>query len=111
MKDASSAAIYGARGANGVVLITTKSGKGKPSLSFNATTSVSTIANRYDLASPQEFMYGIKKTLDEAGFDFSGVGSNDKGYNTDWQDQVFQTAISNSYNLAWGFSNSKSSLK
>lgn len=111
LKDASSAAIYGARGANGVVLITTKSGKGKPSLTFNATTSVSTTAKRYDLASPQEFMYGIKKTLDEAGFDFSGVGSNDKGFNTDWQDQVFQTAISNSYNLAWGFSNSKSSLK
>ena len=100
LKDASSAAIYGARGANGVVLITTKSGKGKPSLTFNATTSVSTTANRYDLASPQEFMYGIKKTLDEAGFDFSGVGSNDKGFNTDWQDQVFQTAISNSYNLS-----------
>ena len=111
LKDASSAAIYGARGANGVVLITTKSGKGKPSLTFNATTSVSTIANRYDLAGPQEFVYGIKKTLQDAGIDASGVGSNDKGYNTDWQDQVFQTAISNSYNLAWGFSNSKSSLK
>jgi TonB-linked SusC/RagA family outer membrane protein len=111
LKDASSAAIYGARGANGVVLITTKSGKGKPSLTFNATTSVSTTAKRYDLAGPQNFMYGIKKTLDESGFDFSGVGSNDKGFNTDWQDQVFQTAISNSYNLSWGFSNSKSSLK
>ena len=111
LKDASSAAIYGARGANGVVLITTKSGKGKPSLTFNATTSVSTTAKRYDLASPQEFVYGIKKTLESAGIDASGVGSNDKGFNTNWQDQVFQTAISNSYNLGWGFSNSKSSLK
>lgn len=111
LKDASSAAIYGARGANGVVLITTKSGKGKPSLTFNATTSVSTTAKRYDLASPQEFVYGIKKTLEDAGIDASGVGNNDKGFNTNWQDQVFQTAISNSYNLAWGFSNSKTSLK
>ncbi|MFM1972209.1 MAG: hypothetical protein RL185_891, partial [Bacteroidota bacterium] len=111
LKDASSAAIYGARGANGVVLITTKSGKGKPSLTFNATTSVSTTANRYDLASPQEFMYGIKKTLQDAGIDYSSVGNNDKGYNTDWQDQIFRTAISNSYNLAWGYSNSKTSLK
>ena len=111
LKDASSAAIYGARGANGVVLITTKSGKGKPSLTFNATTSVSTTANRYDLASPQEFMYGIKKTLQDAGIDYSAVGNNDKGYNTNWQDQIFRTAISNSYNLAWGYSNSKSSLK
>ncbi len=111
LKDASSAAIYGARGANGVVLITTKSGKGKPSLTFNATTSVSTTANRYDLASPQEFMYGIRKTLQDAGIDASSVGNNDKGYNTDWQDQIFRTAISNSYNLAWGYSNSKSSLK
>jgi len=111
LKDASSAAIYGARGANGVVLITTKSGKGKPSLTFNATTSVATTAKRYDLASPQEFMYGIKKTLADAGIDVSGVGGNDKGYNTDWQDQVFQTAVSNSYNLAWGYSNTKTSLK
>ncbi|MFM6993869.1 MAG: SusC/RagA family TonB-linked outer membrane protein, partial [Sediminibacterium sp.] len=111
LKDASSAAIYGARGANGVVLITTKSGKGKPSLTFNATTSVSTTASRYDLASPQEFMYGIKKTLQDAGIDYSSVGNNDKGYNTNWQDQIFRTAISNSYNLAWGYSNSKSSLK
>jgi iron complex outermembrane receptor protein len=111
LKDASSAAIYGARGANGVVLITTKSGKGKPSLTFNATTSVSTAAKRYDLASPQEFMYGIKKTLADAGIDVSGVGGNDKGYNTNWQDQVFRTSISNSYNLGWGYSNSKSALK
>ena len=111
LKDASSAAIYGARGANGVVLITTKSGKGKPSLTFNATSSVSTIANRYDLASPQEFMHGINKTLADAGIDVSGVGGNDRGYNTNWQDQVFQTAVSNSYNLAWGYSNTKTSLK
>ncbi len=111
LKDASSAAIYGARGANGVVLITTKSGKGKPSLTFNMTTSVATPAARYDLANPQEFMYGIKKTLADAGIDVSGVGGNDKGYNTNWQDQVFQTAVSNSYNLAWGYSTGKTSLK
>lgn len=111
LKDASSAAIYGARGANGVVLITTKSGKGKPSLTFNATTSVSTTAKRYDLASPQEFIYGVKKTLQDAGIDVSGVGGNDKGYNTNWQDQVFRTSVSQSYNLGWGYSNSKTSLK
>lgn len=112
LKDASSAAIYGARGANGVVLITTKSGKGKPSLSFNATTSVSNTARRYDLASPQEFMRGIYTTLQDAGItDLTGVGGNDKGYNTNWQDQVFQTAISNSYNLGWGYSNAKTALK
>ncbi len=111
LKDASSAAIYGARGANGVVLITTKSGKGKPSLTFNATTSVSSTAKRYDLASPQEFMYGIKKTLADAGIDVTAVGQNDKGYNTNWQDQVFQTSVSNSYNLGWGYSNGKSALK
>jgi len=111
LKDASSAAIYGARGANGVVLITTKSGKGKPSLTFNTTTSVATTAARYDLASPQEFMYGIKKTLADAGIETTGVGGNDKGFNTDWQDQVFRTAVSNSYNLAWGYSNAKTALK
>jgi iron complex outermembrane receptor protein len=56
-------------------------------------------------------MYGIKKTLQDAGIDVSGVGQKDLGYNTDWQDQIFQTAISQGYNLAWGYSDAKTSLK
>lgn len=65
LKDASAAAIYGSRGANGVILITTKSGKGgkKGQFSFSANTSVATTAKRYDLMSPQNFLIAAKKQI------------------------------------------------
>lgn len=55
LKDASATAIYGSRGANGVVLITTKRGKGKPSINVDYFTSVSTITKKVDILSPEEF--------------------------------------------------------
>ena len=56
LKDASSAAIYGSRGANGVVIITTKTGKsGRGTFTFNASTSLSHTANRYDLLECKRF--------------------------------------------------------
>ena len=69
LKDASSAAIYGSRGANGVILITTKSGKGRTGggLTFSATTSVSTVASRYDLLKPTDFLAAVKKANIESG--------------------------------------------
>ncbi len=57
LKDASSTAIYGARGANGVVIITTKSGKeGKVSVSYNAYTGIKTIAKKLDVLSVEDFV-------------------------------------------------------
>ena len=57
LKDASSTAIYGARAANGVILITTKRGtKGKMNISFKANASVQTISNPYELVGAKEYM-------------------------------------------------------
>ncbi|KGE13743.1 SusC/RagA family TonB-linked outer membrane protein [Sphingobacterium deserti] len=57
LKDASSTAIYGARGANGVILVTTKSGKtGKTNISFNAFNSIKNIANKLDVLSPMDYV-------------------------------------------------------
>ncbi|MEB3029713.1 TonB-dependent receptor plug domain-containing protein, partial [Parvimonas micra] len=63
LKDASAAAIYGSRGANGVILITTKSGKGgrNGSFNFSATTNVATTAKRYDLMNSADFLQAAKK--------------------------------------------------
>ena len=115
LKDASSAAIYGARGANGVVLITTKSGKGKGGFTFSTSTSFSKTANRYDLLSAQDFLLGVKKANLDAGTDpasaAAAVLSVDKGFSTNWQDQIFQTGISQNYNLGWGFSKNGTALR
>ena len=116
LKDASSAAIYGSRGANGVIIITTKSGKGRQSsFSFSATTSVSKIASRYDLLSPQDFLVAVKKANIAAGTSPEdaavAVANVDKGYSTDWQDQIFRTGVNQNYNLSWGFNKKATALR
>ena len=116
LKDASSAAIYGSRGANGVILITTKSGKsGRGSFTFGANTSISSTASRYDLLDAQGFLRAVKRANTDAGTSDSAasiaVASVDKGFNTDWQDQIFRTGLSQNYNLGWGISRKSTSLR
>lgn len=111
LKDASAAAIYGSRGANGVIIITTKAGRGgkKGQLDFNANTTIAQTARRYDLLSSEDFLVGAKKANIDGGADPLGaqeaVKAIDFGANTDWQDQIFRTAISNNYGLNWSYSN------
>ncbi|MDB5229977.1 MAG: hypothetical protein JWN76_782 [Chitinophagaceae bacterium] len=116
LKDASSAAIYGSRGANGVIIITTKSGKGqKGAFTFNASTSVSKRASRYDLLNGPDFLAAVKKANIDAGTSPSDAAAAvllvDKGANTDWQDEIFQTGISQNYNLGWGFARKTTALR
>ena len=90
LKDASSTAIYGARGANGVVLITTKRGKkGAGSFEYSYSLGASKITKKYDL-------------LDAAAFIKASVPANNLGGTTDWQDVVLQTGLTNSHNIAYG---------
>ncbi len=89
LKDASATAIYGSRGANGVVLITTKKGKsGKGSLEYSPSFGISDITKRYDLLSPQEYA--------------KLQPSQDRGVSTDWQDVLFRTGLTSQHNLAYG---------
>jgi iron complex outermembrane receptor protein len=117
LKDAAAAAIYGSRGANGVILITTKTGKGgkKGQFTFGANTSVATTAKRYDLMSPQDFLVAAKKANIDGGADPTtaavAVAAIDKGANTDWQDEIFRTAISQNYNLGYGFNTKSTNLR
>ncbi|WP_188811128.1 SusC/RagA family TonB-linked outer membrane protein [Hymenobacter cavernae] len=67
LKDASSAAIYGSRGSNGVVLVTTKRGKkGKPQLQFSGFTGIQTLERRLNMMSPEEWIQQRKEGIDEA---------------------------------------------
>ena len=95
LKDASAAAIYGSRGANGVVLITTKKGGANQGIQFGASTSMSTTAKRYDLLSSQDFLAGVTSSGGNAA-------AINRGGNTDWQDEIFRTGISQNYNLGFG---------
>lgn len=87
LKDASATAIYGARGANGVVLITTKKGKGKGSVDYSYALGLSSITRKYDLLSPEAYV---------------AAGGTNNGAQTDWQDQAFRTARTNQHNLSFG---------
>lgn len=98
LKDASATAIYGSRGANGVVIITTKKGSGKGSLNYSYSIGMSEITQKYEVGNAQEFL---------TGYALVG-GSNpdiDFGAETDWQDEILRTAISQTHELSYGGSN------
>ncbi|MGN7723506.1 SusC/RagA family TonB-linked outer membrane protein [Chitinophaga sp. 22620] len=91
LKDASATAIYGARGANGVILITTRKGKaGASTLGFSAGVGFSTIARALPVFSASEF----RKQVVAIGGDL-----DDQGGDTDWQKEVTRTAVTQNYNL------------
>lgn len=92
LKDASATSIYGARGANGVIIITTKHGAaGKPVFTLDASTGEQSVAHRYDLLGPQEFARFVNdwSTQNGTGTIFTNPASLT---GTDWQSQIFRTA-------------------
>lgn len=121
LKDASATAIYGSRGSNGVIIITTKKGRGnqKPTVTYNGNVSFSMkrktidvmdgqtfgdyVANRYGIGSDAWNALGGKyeRGVDENGNTIWGYG------NTDWQDEIYRTAVSHDHNitLAGGLKN------
>ncbi len=116
LKDASSAAIYGSRGANGVILITTKSGRGsKGAFSFSANSGVSWAAKRYDLLRAPDFLAAVKKANIDAGTSPADAAAAvllvDKGANTDWQDEIFRRGYSQNYNLGWGMAKNGTAIR
>jgi TonB-linked SusC/RagA family outer membrane protein len=105
LKDASATAIYGSRGANGVVIITTRQGRGaKPTFSLDYSTGIASVAKKYVMLDAQEYMdyantFGqnsstpytpFPTTLDASGTSVYGrvIAS---GIDTDWQNEIFRT--------------------
>lgn len=94
LKDASATAIYGARGANGVVLITTKKGKaGFSTVNFSSSLGISTIARPLPILSAADFRSQVSK---------NGGVLEDFGANTNWQDQITRSAMTQNHNLSLG---------
>ncbi|MGY4536723.1 TonB-linked SusC/RagA family outer membrane protein [Mucilaginibacter sp. UYNi724] len=100
LKDASSSAIYGSRGANGVILITTRKGRKGQGVQFSATTSLANTAKRYDVLNRDEFLKAVESVGANAGP--ASAGGVDYGGNTDWQKEIFRSAISQNYNVSFG---------
>ena len=105
LKDASASAIYGSRGANGVILITTKKGEGDLKITVNQKTSLSTIAQYADVLSGDSLRNLIYNNGSANQIELLG----DSNYNTNWQKEVFRNTIVNDFNVAvskkyWRFS-------
>lgn len=101
LKDASSAAIYGSRASNGVVLITTKSGaKGDAKVSFSAYTGLSKVAKRMNSLNAAQY----KELMDETGAVVLPEGLTDQ---TNWFDETFRTGINQNYQVSVSNGNEK----
>jgi len=96
LKDASASAIYGNRASGGVILITTKKGK-SGGLSFGATGNVSVgkIANKVDMLTADEFRSSFVDLFGEDHPAYSNLGNA----NTDWQEEIYETATGYEQNL------------
>ncbi|MCX6223469.1 MAG: SusC/RagA family TonB-linked outer membrane protein, partial [Bacteroidia bacterium] len=103
LKDASATAIYGSRGANGVILITTKSGtigQEKTNFSYSGEYSIQTLSKKIDLLNGKEFATLANEIPGDPSYN-----NTDAVPNTDWQDLIFKVAPINSHQLsAWGAS-------
>lgn len=103
LKDASSTAIYGSRGANGVIIITTKRGQKQVSnFEINSYVSFDQVAKRLDLLTADD----IRKYVKDNNISFV-----DNGANTDWQDVMYRTGISQSHNIAFSGGDRKTNYR
>jgi TonB-dependent starch-binding outer membrane protein SusC len=103
LKDASATAIYGSRGANGVVLITTKRGKvGKTTVDFESSYGVQQLRKKLDLMDSQQYMtfYNEQAKNDKLNPYFSQQEIDQAGKGYDWQDLVFSSAPIKNNNLS-----------
>ena len=101
LKDAASLAAYGSRGANGVIIITTKRGKaGRPQLSFNAYGGPQNIVKRLSLDNAAQWAAVTNVAYDNAGIARQPYANTPPaGVDTDWQKELFQTGSVQSYDL------------
>ncbi len=117
LKDASATSIYGARGANGVVLITTKRGKsGRTRVTFDTYQGIQEVANRYDLLNAKEFAQLSKDAAENDGlkpyqgddpafpdippFFNPDLAEREFGEGTDWQDEILRRGRMSNYQLS-----------
>ncbi len=100
LKDASATAIYGSRGANGVILITTKRGKsGAPKVTLSTSVGISNVANTIDVLDGRAYAAALTSE--------GGATANDFGDNVNAMDEILQTGITQTYNVSFAGGNEK----
>jgi TonB-linked SusC/RagA family outer membrane protein len=110
LKDASSTAIYGSRGSNGVILVTTKGGKdGKTVVEYNGYTGFQQVRRRIDMLNATEFATLANVRASNDGLDpyFTEAEIGSFGVGTDWQDEVFREAIIQNHSVTVSGGNDK----
>ena len=97
LKDASATAIYGSRGSNGVIIITTKKGKtgAKPTVNYSGNVSVSTKKKTIDVMDGDEFRQFVTNMYGEGSAAVNTLGTA----NTDWQSEIYRAAVSTDHNV------------
>lgn len=105
LKDASAAAIYGSRAANGVVLVTTKLGRSGPSMiHFNANLGLQQLENKLDVLNAKQWATVSNAAHKAAGLPGLDIAKNpdELGKGTDWQDEIYRKAPTRNYELMIG---------
>ncbi len=120
LKDASATAIYGSRGANGVILVTTRSGRaGRSRINYDGNVNLGVVSKRIDVLGASDFI-DYRKIIDPNSPLFYSDSNRDGAYNEldspldpyalpshDWQDEMLRTAISHNHNLSLDGGNEK----
>jgi len=110
LKDASATAIYGSRGANGVILITTKSGRqGKDQISFESYYGIQEVRRRIDVLNARQYGELVREAYLNDGLEppLSEAEVQALGEGTDWQDEIFRTAPVQNYQLSFSGGDNK----
>ncbi|SCY20972.1 SusC/RagA family TonB-linked outer membrane protein [Flavobacterium caeni] len=103
LKDASATAIYGSRGANGVIIITTKAGTKSSSVTYSGLTGISEAANNLDLLSANQWRQYVRENNIADAVDYGG--------NTDWQKELQQQGFMQQHNLGLTSGGEESGLR
>jgi TonB-dependent starch-binding outer membrane protein SusC len=111
LKDASATAIYGSRGANGIILVTTKRGKaGETRLTVDSYYGVSTVARKYKMYNAEEYSAMRDASAYPYGYMPEEVEGIKQGRNTDWQDLMYETGYITNHNIGLNGGNEKSTF-
>lgn len=103
LKDASASAIYGSRGANGVIIVTTnRATKGK-SMQYQGYVALGTVSNHIDMLSANQWRAWVRENESTSAIDYGG--------NTDWQKELEQTAITQSHVVTFNSGGEKSGYR
>ncbi|PHN05690.1 SusC/RagA family TonB-linked outer membrane protein [Flavilitoribacter nigricans] len=106
LKDASATAIYGSRGANGVVLITTKNGQeGRMKVSYNGYYGTQTVANQVDVLTATEYRDVLNAIIADGGGNAGEEVTDIQGDGTDWQSELFRDAPIQNHNISFSGGN------